>query len=118
MGVCVFQTHTIRWILTAHASVAQPLIKNRNFDPESRTLKKLTQDDVEMEDTVETQVKGLAEQIIADDEKRREQELVRYTKLTVRIPQSWRVEKRMFLISLLSDRTGIWSVRWTKNWQS
>ncbi|KIM48775.1 hypothetical protein M413DRAFT_85897 [Hebeloma cylindrosporum] len=55
--------------------VAQPLIKNRNFDPESRTLKKVTQGDVEMEDTVETQVKGLAEQIIADDEKRRAQEL-------------------------------------------
>lgn len=30
-----------------------------------------------MEDTVENQVKGLAEQIIADDEKRRAQELVR-----------------------------------------
>ena len=57
--------------------VTQPLIKNRNFDPESRTLKKHTQEDVEMEDTVEVQVKGLAEQIIADDEKRRAQELVR-----------------------------------------
>ena len=69
-------------------SVAQPLIKNRNFDPESRTLKKLTQNDVEMEDTVETQVKGLAEQIIADDENRRAQELVRNMKLTVRIYES------------------------------
>jgi len=69
-------------------SVAQPLIKNRNFDPESRTLKKLTHDDVEMEDTVETQVKGLAEQIIADDENRRAQELVRNTILTVKIPES------------------------------
>lgn len=69
-------------------SVAQPLIKNRNFDPESRTLKKLTHDDVEMEDTVETQVKGLAEQIIADDENRRAQELVRNTKFTVKIPES------------------------------
>jgi coiled-coil domain-containing protein 12 len=69
-------------------SVAQPLIKNRNFDPESRTLKKLTQNDVEMEDTVETQVKGLAEQIIADDENRRAQELVRNMKFTVRIYES------------------------------
>ncbi|KDR73579.1 hypothetical protein GALMADRAFT_620576 [Galerina marginata CBS 339.88] len=53
----------------------EPLIKNRNFDPESRTLRKRTQADVVMEDTVENQVKGLAEQIIADDEKRRAQEL-------------------------------------------
>jgi len=40
-------------------------------------LKKRTQDDVAMEDTVENQVKGMAEQIIADDENRRAQELVR-----------------------------------------
>lgn len=56
--------------------VVEPLIKNRNFDPETRTLKKHTQEDVVMEDTVENQVKGLAEQIIAEDEKRRAQELV------------------------------------------
>jgi hypothetical protein len=87
-------------------SVAQPLIKNRNFDPESRTLKKLTHDDVEMEDTVETQVKGLAEQIIADDENRRAQELVRNTKFTVRRKLMKR-KKRMFSILLPSDRTGI-----------
>jgi hypothetical protein len=31
-----------------------------------------------MQDTVEVQVKGLAEQIIAEDEKLRAQELVRY----------------------------------------
>ncbi|CAA7271489.1 unnamed protein product [Cyclocybe aegerita] len=55
--------------------VPEPLIKTRNFDPESRTLKKHTQDDVVMQDTVENQVAGLAEQIIADDEKRRAQEL-------------------------------------------
>ncbi|KAH9483888.1 Coiled-coil domain-containing protein 12 [Psilocybe cubensis] len=53
----------------------EPLIKNRNFDPESRALKKHTREDIIMEDTVEHQVKGLAEQIIADDEKRRAQEL-------------------------------------------
>jgi hypothetical protein len=58
-------------------SVAEPLIKSRNFDPESRTLKKRTQEDTVMQDTVENRVKGLAEQIIADDEKRRAQELVR-----------------------------------------
>ncbi|KAF8163536.1 cwf18 pre-mRNA splicing factor-domain-containing protein [Crassisporium funariophilum] len=55
--------------------VVEPLIKNRNFDPESRTLRKHAQDDVVMQDTVENKVKGLAEQIIADDEKRRAQEL-------------------------------------------
>ena len=57
---------------------AEPLIKNRNFDPESRTLRKHANDDIIMEDTVEVQVKGLAEQILAEDEKLRAQELVRF----------------------------------------
>ncbi|KAJ7272028.1 cwf18 pre-mRNA splicing factor-domain-containing protein [Mycena haematopus] len=58
-------------------SAAEPVIKNRNFDPESRTLKKrpIISDDVEMEDTVERDVAGLAEKIIAEDEDRRAQEL-------------------------------------------
>ncbi|KAL0566992.1 hypothetical protein V5O48_015004, partial [Marasmius crinis-equi] len=39
-------------------------------------LKKHTQsDDVDMQDTVEKNVEGLAEQIITEDEKRREEEL-------------------------------------------
>lgn len=54
---------------------SEPLIKNRNFDPESRTLKKHKADDF-AEDTVEKRVDGMAAQIIADDEKRRAQELV------------------------------------------
>ena len=58
--------------------VAEPVIKNRNFDPESRTLKKHTANDVVMEDTVENQVKGMAVEIIADDERQRAQELVRF----------------------------------------
>ncbi|KAF8211978.1 mRNA splicing factor [Mycena galopus ATCC 62051] len=55
----------------------EPVIKNRNFDPESRTLKKrpIISDDVEMADTVEQDVAGLAEKIIAEDEERRAQEL-------------------------------------------
>ena len=47
----------------------------RNFDPETRTLRK-HQANVEMEDTLEHNVKGLAEQIIAEDEAKREQDLV------------------------------------------
>lgn len=39
-------------------------------------MKKRAKDDVVMDDTVENQVKGLAQQIIAEDEKRRAQELV------------------------------------------
>ncbi|KAJ7905775.1 cwf18 pre-mRNA splicing factor-domain-containing protein [Mycena olivaceomarginata] len=56
---------------------AEPVIKSRNFDPESRTLKKraIISDDVEMEDTVERDVAGLAEKIITEDEERRAQEL-------------------------------------------
>lgn len=56
----------------------EPLIKNRNFDPETRTLKKRGNDeDVEMEDTVEKNVEGLAERIIEEDVAKRAQELVR-----------------------------------------
>ncbi|THU82884.1 mRNA splicing factor [Dendrothele bispora CBS 962.96] len=52
------------------------VIKNRNFDPQSRTLKKRSAaDDVEMEDTIEKNVQGLAEKIMAEDEGKREQEL-------------------------------------------
>ncbi|TFK76222.1 mRNA splicing factor [Pluteus cervinus] len=52
-------------------SILQP----RNFDPASRTLKKHTADDVVMQDTVEKEVEGLAEAIIAEDEKQRAQDL-------------------------------------------
>lgn len=53
------------------------VIKNRNFDPTSRTLRKHAKEDVDMEDTVEKDVAGMAEKIIAEDEERRAQELVR-----------------------------------------
>lgn len=52
----------------------EPLVGGRNFDPISRTLKKRTNAD-ELEDTVEKNVKGLAEMIIAEDEEKRQQEL-------------------------------------------
>lgn len=56
--------------------VAESLFKPRNFDPESRTIKKHTRDDdVDMEDTVEKNVAGLAEQIIQEDKARQTQEL-------------------------------------------
>ena len=48
---------------------------NRNFDPETRTLRK-RQANEEIEDTLEQNVKGLAEQIIAEDEAKRAQDLV------------------------------------------
>ncbi|KAG8945648.1 hypothetical protein FRC04_000609 [Tulasnella sp. 424] len=48
--------------------------RQRNFDPETRTLRKHTAGE-EQQDTVENQVKGLAEKIIAEDEERRNQEL-------------------------------------------
>ena len=60
-----------------HSDTTEPVIKHRTYDPETKTLKKRTQDDdVEME-TVEKRVEGLAEQIIKQDEERRAQELVR-----------------------------------------
>ncbi|KDQ60903.1 hypothetical protein JAAARDRAFT_124325 [Jaapia argillacea MUCL 33604] len=53
-----------------------PVIGGRNYDPETRTLRKRTLgEDVEMEDTVEKNIAGLAEQIVAEDEERRAQDL-------------------------------------------
>ncbi|KAI0707867.1 mRNA splicing factor [Earliella scabrosa] len=54
----------------------EPVVKHRSFDPATRTLKKHTNDeDIEMDDTVEHQVDGLAEKIIAEDAERRAQDL-------------------------------------------
>jgi coiled-coil domain-containing protein 12 len=53
------------------------MMKGRNFDPESRTFRKrTTADDESMNDTVEKNVEGVAEMIIAEDEQRRNQDLV------------------------------------------
>ncbi|KAF9447668.1 mRNA splicing factor [Macrolepiota fuliginosa MF-IS2] len=55
---------------------AEPIFKTRNFDPESRTIKKHARDDdIEMEDTVEKNVAGLAEKIVQEDKVRQAQEL-------------------------------------------
>ncbi|KAJ3826445.1 mRNA splicing factor [Lentinula raphanica] len=61
--------------LKKRKETSQGIIKNRNFDPESRTLKKHAgSEDVEM-DTVEKKVEGLAEQVIAEDEEKRAEDL-------------------------------------------
>jgi coiled-coil domain-containing protein 12 len=62
-------------IRTSSGDPNQPVLINRTFDPETRTLRK-HQTNVEMEDTLESNVKGLAEQIIAEDEAKRAQDLV------------------------------------------
>ncbi|KAF8319410.1 mRNA splicing factor [Clavulina sp. PMI_390] len=48
--------------------------KPRNYDPETRTIKKRALGEAE-EDTVENTVEGLAERIVAEDEERRAQDL-------------------------------------------
>ncbi|KAK2466744.1 hypothetical protein APHAL10511_001002 [Amanita phalloides] len=53
----------------------ETILKNRNFDPETRTLRKHAKTDEDMQDTVEKDIAGLAEDIIAEDEQRRQQEL-------------------------------------------
>ncbi|KAI0063421.1 mRNA splicing factor [Artomyces pyxidatus] len=53
----------------------EPILTTRNFDPETRTLRKRLPGDADVEDTVEGNVKGLAERIIAEDEERRAQDL-------------------------------------------
>lgn len=52
-----------------------PQIKERNFDADARKVRK-KKDVSEEDDTVEKQIAGLADMIIADDEVKREQELV------------------------------------------
>ncbi|KAL5529366.1 hypothetical protein ACEPAG_5351 [Sanghuangporus baumii] len=53
----------------------EPFLSGRNFDPESRTLRKRRNEDEKEEDTVEKHVAGLAEQIVAEDEETRAQDL-------------------------------------------
>lgn len=48
---------------------------SRNYDPETRTLKKHSKNDVLTTDTVEKAIEGVAERIIAEDERQRAQEL-------------------------------------------
>jgi hypothetical protein len=55
---------------------ANDILSNRNFDPQTRTLRK-RQADTEMEDTVEKNVQGLAEHILVQDEAKRVQDLVK-----------------------------------------
>ncbi|KIL00934.1 hypothetical protein PAXRUDRAFT_821140 [Paxillus rubicundulus Ve08.2h10] len=51
------------------------VLLNRNFDPETRTLRKHTQNGALTEDTIEKDVDGMVERIIVEDEQRRAQEL-------------------------------------------
>lgn len=52
------------------------MLLSRNYDPETRTLKKHSKNDVLTTDTVEKTIEGVAEMIIAEDERQRAQELV------------------------------------------
>ncbi|VDB82858.1 unnamed protein product [Peniophora sp. CBMAI 1063] len=54
--------------------LSEPILSTRNFDPETRTLRKRPTGQDE-EDTVEKAVAGLAERILSEDESRREQDL-------------------------------------------
>lgn len=57
-----------------------------------------------MQDTVEVQVQGLTEQILAEDEKLRAQELVCVTKTALFMFAN--LINRMYLTSLQNDQTG------------
>lgn len=61
------------WLADACKSL--PQIKQRNFDADARKVIK-KRDVAEEEDTIEKQVAGLADLIIADDEQKRGEELV------------------------------------------
>lgn len=51
------------------------VLLNRNFDPETRTLRKHAVNGAITEDTLEQDVDGMAEKIIAEDEQQRAEEL-------------------------------------------
>lgn len=59
-----------------NTSSREPILSTRNFDPGSRTLRKRNAGDDDVEDTVEKDVSGLAEAIVAQEEEARAQELV------------------------------------------
>jgi coiled-coil domain-containing protein 12 len=56
------------------------LLSQRNFDPDTRTLRRA--DVKAIEDTVEKNVDGLVEEILAADKQRQEAELVSLSSLT------------------------------------
>ncbi|KAG6333227.1 hypothetical protein ID866_5862 [Astraeus odoratus] len=51
------------------------VLLNRNFDPETRTLRKHGKNEAVTQETLENDVEGMAENIIAQDEQLRAQEL-------------------------------------------
>ncbi|KAG2157472.1 mRNA splicing factor [Suillus clintonianus] len=57
------------------AANGDSVLLSRNYDPETRTLKKHSKNDVLTTDTVEKAIEGVAEMIIAEDERQRAQEL-------------------------------------------
>ena len=62
--------------MTLSGDTNESILTNRNFDPQTRTLRKHKTAE-ESGDTIEHNVKGLAEQIMAQDEAKRAQDLVR-----------------------------------------
>jgi cwf18 pre-mRNA splicing factor len=75
LAVCVFTRAYANSSRTSRGE-ANDVLSNRNFDPQTRTLRK-HQADTEMEDTVEKNVQGLAEHILVQDEAKRAQDLVK-----------------------------------------
>ncbi|KAH7910764.1 cwf18 pre-mRNA splicing factor-domain-containing protein [Hygrophoropsis aurantiaca] len=59
----------------ATAENESAVILGRNYDPETKTLRKHAQNDALLEDTVEKNVEGMAAMIITEDEQRRAQDL-------------------------------------------
>ncbi|KAH7926650.1 mRNA splicing factor [Leucogyrophana mollusca] len=51
------------------------VLLGRNYDPETRTIRKHARNEALLEDTVEKNVEGMAQMIISEDEQRRAQEL-------------------------------------------
>lgn len=64
------------WYCIISTSHRDSVLLSRNYDPETRTLKKHSKNDVLTTDTVEKTIEGVAEMIIAEDERQRAQELV------------------------------------------
>jgi hypothetical protein len=86
LGVRLLLSSYDRYLTHLHACRKPFEFRLRNFDPETRTLRKHDPSKDEA-DTVEKQVEGLAERIVQEDEEKRAQELVSSTSFLCHNPR-------------------------------
>ena len=97
----------IRSLCSDTTSRRDAVLLGRNYDPETRTIRKHARNEALLEDTVEKNVEGMAQMIISEDEQRRAQELVGYLDGRVTHSKLMARVSRMYSTSLQRGLTGI-----------